>query len=569
VRSQDSRHAAVARRSILAVGGSADPASGAAPGASLGKHRRRRPAGEPPPLPRDLHGFAPLWIGVVLLLALAYWWGRSSGVAGEFQRAVDRFGYRLVPDISSWWERGTGRLIAQGGGWAREVGWQMLLWAMALFLIAGKRWRHLAVFAGSVALVKVMVEWFPTAGVQGSGIPSHPSSAAAGVAMTLVTAVFGFAPPGRWRRLALAGSAALCVGLAALWIATRQFTSSEIATGFAIGFAIPFLGFRVFAPESVFPVTYRGGRTAHQVVQGRRLEAINTALREQLGIQPVAVEPFALTASGGSTPLRIRLAGGRNLFAKLYAVNHMRADRWYKLGRTVMYGALEDERSFNSVRRMVEYEDYMLRYLRDNGVPAAEPHGFAEITPEREYLLVTEFIEDANEMLLAPIDDAVMASAIDVVRALWDAGIAHRDIKPANVLVRGGRVYVIDAFFCQLRPSAWRQSVDLANMMLMLALRSDSTRVYEAALRRFTPEEVAEAFAATRGVTVPRQLRTMVMRDERSLAKEFAQLAPPRRRIPVQRWTLRRLALAGALVIGFCAAVAATVLNLESISFSP
>ncbi len=28
----------------------------------------------------------------------------------------------------------------------------MLLWAMALFLIAWKRWRHLAVFAGSVAL---------------------------------------------------------------------------------------------------------------------------------------------------------------------------------------------------------------------------------------------------------------------------------------------------------------------------------------------------------------------------------------------------------------------------------
>ena len=50
----------------------------------------------------------------------------------------------------------------------------------------------------------------------------------------------------------------------------------------------------------------------------------------------------------------------------------------------------------------------------------------------------------------------------------------------------------------------------------------------------------------------------MVMRDERSLAKEFAQLSPPRRRIPVQRWTLRRLALAGGLVIGSCVAVAAT-----------
>jgi len=548
------------------VGGSADQASGAAPGASLGKHRRRRPAGEPPPLPRDLHGFAPLWIAVVLVLALAYWWGRSTGVAGEFQRAVDGFAYRHVPDMSSSWKRGAGRMFAQG------VGWQVLIplrWAMALFLIAWKRWCHLAVFAASVALVEVTVSWFPTAGVQGSGIPSHPSSAAAGVAVTLVTGVYGFAPPGRWRRLALAGSAALCLGLTALWIMTREFTPSEIAMGFAIGFAIPFLGFRVFAPESVFPVTYRRGRTAHLDVDGRRLEAINTALREQLGIQAVAVEPFGLGASGGSTPLRVTLADGRHLFAKLYAVNHMRADRWYKLGRAVMYGALEDERSFNSVRRMVEYEDYMLRYLRDNDVPTAEPHGFAEITPEREYLLVTGFIEGANEILSAPIDDAVMASAIEVVRALWEGGVAHRDIKPANVLVRGGRVYLVDAFFCQLRPSAWRQSVDLANMMMMLALGSDSARVYEAALRRFTPEDVAEAFAATRGVTVPHQLRTMVRRDERSLAKEFAQLAPPRRRIPVQRWTLRRLALAGALVIGSCAAVAATVLNLESIGFSP
>jgi tRNA A-37 threonylcarbamoyl transferase component Bud32 len=548
------------------VGGSADQASGAAPGASLGKHRLRRPAGEPPPLPRDLHGFTPLWILVVLLLALAYFWGRSSGVAGEFQRAVDGFVHRHVPDLSSSWQRGAGRVFARG------VGWQVLValrWAMALLLIVWRRWRHLAVFAGSVALVAVTVRWFPTAGVQGSGIPSHPSFAAAGVAVTLVAAAYGFAPSGRWRVLANVASVAICLGLAALWIATRQFTPSEIAMGFGIGLAIPFLSFRVFAPESVFPVTYRRGRTAHLDVEGRRLEAIITALREQLGIRQVAVEPFGLSGSGGSTPLRITLPDGHHLFAKLYAVNHMRADRWYKLGRTVLYGALEDERSFNSVRRMVEYEDYMLRYLRDNHVPTADPHGFAEITPEREYLLVTGFIEGAREILSAPIDDAVMASAIDAVRALWDAGVAHRDIKPANVLVRRGRVYLVDAFFCQLRPSAWRQSVDLANMMMMLALGSDSAQVYEAALRRFTPEDVAEAFAATRGVTVPHQLRTMVKRDERSLAKEFAQLAPPRRRIPVQRWTLRRLAIAGAFFIGSCAAVAATALNLQSIGFSP
>ena len=58
---------------------------------------------------------------------------------------------------------------------------------------------------------------------------------------------------------------------------------------------------------------------------------------------------------------------------------------------------------------------------------------------------------------------------------------------------------MIDVFFVQVRPS-WRQAVDLGNMMLVLALRSDAQTVYEAALRYFTPDELAEAFAATRGV---------------------------------------------------------------------
>jgi tRNA A-37 threonylcarbamoyl transferase component Bud32 len=522
--------------------------------------------GEPPPLPRDLRGFTPLWVGVVVALALGYWWGRESGVAGEVQRTIDGFVERHAPDVSDAWDRGAGKVFAHGVGWMVLIG---LRWAMVVLLIYWKRWRHLAVFAGSVAIVTLTARWFPTAGVEGTGVTDNPSFAAAGVAVTLVTVLYAFVPSGRRRALAEAVSVVLCCALAGLWLVTRQFTMSEIAIGYAIGFAIPFLGFRLFAPQTVFPVVYRRGRSAHLDVEGRRGEAVDVALREQLGIHAVAIERFGLAGSGGSTPLRISLADGRRLFGKLYAVNHLRADRWYKLGRTVLYGALEDERSFNSVRRMVEYEDYMLRYLRGHGVLTAEPYGFVEITPEREYLLVTEFIDDAVEILSVPVDDRVMASAFDAIRALWDAGVAHRDVKPANVLVRAGRVYLIDAFFCQVRPSAWRQSVDLANMMLLLALESDPPRVYEAALRRFTPEDVAEAFAATRGVTVPGQLRTLVMRDPRSLAKEFARLAPPRRRIPVQRWTLRRLALTGGLLAGSAAAVTATIVHLRSVGFGP
>ena len=90
-----------------------------------------------------------------------------------------------------------------------------------------------------------------------------------------------------------------------------------------------------------------------------------------------------------------------------------------------------------------------------------------------------------------------------------NAGLAHRDIKPANLMVRDGTVLLVDAFFVQVRPSPWRQAVDLANMMLCLAVRTDAERVYRRPAL-FTEDDIAEAFAATRGVASPTQLRSVL-----------------------------------------------------------
>ena len=74
-------------------------------------------------------------------------------------------------------------------------------------------------------------------------------------------------------------------------------------------------------------------------------------------------------------------------------------------------------------------------------------------------------------------------------------------------------------------------------------------RVYQRALQYFTPDEIAEAFAATRGVASPSQLRLMIKQDPRDLLAQFRRLAPQRRPIPIQRWSVRRVALAlGVLV---------------------
>ncbi|MGH9278384.1 MAG: hypothetical protein ACRD12_09820, partial [Acidimicrobiales bacterium] len=130
---------------------------------------------------------------------------------------------------------------------------------------------------------------------------------------------------------------------------------------------------------------------------------------------------------------------------------------------------------------------------------------------------------------------------------------------PANLLVRDRVVYLIDSFFVQVRPSPWRQAVDLANMMLVLAVRSDADRVYQRALQWFTPEEIAEAFAATRGVASPTQLRMAMKADGRDLLSQFRALAPQRARIAIQRWSVRRVGTALVVLVLFVLAVLYTV----------
>jgi hypothetical protein len=137
---------------------------------------------------------------------------------------------------------------------------------------------------------------------------------------------------------------------------------------------------------------------------------------------------------------------------------------------------------------------------------------------------------------------------------MWDVGLAHRDIKPANLMVRDGKVLVIDVFFVQVRPSPWRQAVDLANMMLVLAVKSDAKRVYEHALEFFTEDDIAEAFAAARGVASPTQLRSMLKQDGRDLVGEFRALAPERKPVSIQRWSVRRVVrTAGVLLLALVA----------------
>jgi tRNA A-37 threonylcarbamoyl transferase component Bud32 len=522
--------------------------------------RRRRPTGAPPPLPHPVSATTRAWLvlAVVVLAGVIVISVRAPSLRLDDQ--VNSAVLRLFARARTPWLTDVANgIVAAGSGWgATVVGLSAVVLTMAF-----RRWRHLLVFLCSLTLLEIALQLI-TEGmtrprpydvpiIAGWAGYSAPALSVAILTFLLIGIAYCLVVPGRPRSYAKAAIAVIVTVfcLACLYLAVDHV--DDLLLGVALGVAIPVSAFRFFTPNEVFPVAYRRGNTAHVDVTGVRGEAIRQGTRDQLGVTVTEITPVGLESSAGSTPLRLRVEGcpQEYLFAKLYTKGHVRADRWYKLWRTILYGSLEDEHPFQTVRRLAEYEDYALRLLQDAGIAVARPYGIVEITPEREYLLVTEYFEGAVEIGDADVDDAVIDQGLLLIRTLWDAGIAHRDIKPGNLMVRYGQLLLIDVAFAQVRPSPWRQAVDLGNMMLVLAVRADPARVYRRALTYFTEAELAEAFAATRGVASPTQLRAFMKRDPRDLLAEFRKLAPQRRPIVLQRWSVRRVSLAAAMLAIF------------------
>jgi membrane-associated phospholipid phosphatase len=345
--------------------------------------RQRRPTGAPPPLPGQpgLTTMAGLALAAIVVSA-AFLVSELT----PWLRAVDQASTWLLRQLAAvrtpWLTGPAGWISTTGSTWHPVIGL-----AVVLLVIVFRRWRHLLVLNFCVFFVEIVSGSISDAlsrprpyGVRIIGRwngYSAPSPAVMTATFLLMAGVYCLVVPGRPRSVAKAVAAAVV----ALFCLSRLYLAvdhpDDVLFGAVLGLAIPVAAFRFFTPDEVFPVVYRRGRTAHVDVTGRRGTAIRQAVHHQLGLTVLDITPVGLESSAGSTPLRLTVQGDpdESLFGKLYTRGHVRADRWYKLWRTILYGALEDEHPFHSVRQLAQYEDYVLRLLRDAGVAAPRRTG--------------------------------------------------------------------------------------------------------------------------------------------------------------------------------------------------
>ena len=224
--------------------------------------RRRRPSGEPPPLPRDLHRTGVGWVAATVVV-VATWGLILSG--GERALYVDRFDISIVRWVADLrFDAATTvakALHALGSDWTlRAIAWSVVLGGLAF-----KRFRHVLVFLLSV----LSVSWVTStvAGVLTRPRPygveiigdwqgySHPSRVVADLCVGLLGIAYVMIEQGPWRQRFkwLAGGAIVALAGSRVYLGVDHPT--DVMFGAVIGVAITLVAFRTLTPNEAFPVT--------------------------------------------------------------------------------------------------------------------------------------------------------------------------------------------------------------------------------------------------------------------------------------------------------------------------
>jgi membrane-associated phospholipid phosphatase len=161
-------------------------------------------------------------------------------------------------------------------------------YGLILVLLVLRRFRHLIIWVVLAALLELIVadilgaigrrpRPFGVVIETGWGGWAMPSLQITLLTAGLMSILYTLVPEGRWRntgKWVVTGLVAL-VGVSR--VALGPDAPTDVLVGVAIGVTLPLLAFRWFAPNEVFPITYKRGSGAHLDVTGTRGQAIQRA----------------------------------------------------------------------------------------------------------------------------------------------------------------------------------------------------------------------------------------------------------------------------------------------------
>jgi membrane-associated phospholipid phosphatase len=223
---------------------------------------RRRPSGEPPPLPHEIGRTGRLLLTLLLVAAITT---VAAILIGSSAAAVDRADSAFLRWLSELRSTVLTDVMQFVDGLASRWPLRLLRWGTILTLVVVRRWRHLVVFVASLIVlelltysvsisvgrarpfgVEILTDW------NGFAMPSRP---VASLAVTLFGMAYALVPAGRARYVAkwVAGVAVGLVSIARLYLAVDHV--SDLLFGALLGVTVPIVAFRWFAPNDVFPVS--------------------------------------------------------------------------------------------------------------------------------------------------------------------------------------------------------------------------------------------------------------------------------------------------------------------------
>jgi hypothetical protein len=256
--------------------------------AGRGRRGRRRPSGEPPPLPREDRWTRWIWVLAAVLLVgvgLNILIHTADGIQRMDQAVLEWFAQvRTLTLVDA------AKLVALLTTFPAIMALRI---ATVLVLVLYQRFRHLVVFLATLVVTDWVVVRLLFVELSRPTVPTlvdvdvyaFPSRSISALAITVYAMTFVLAGRGRGRNRLRAGFAAglVLVVLAKLLLAADYLSAMVYAAVLAP--CVADVAFRWLVPEEGFPVTYQSrGNAAHLDLGGERGRAIVRAMADQLGL---------------------------------------------------------------------------------------------------------------------------------------------------------------------------------------------------------------------------------------------------------------------------------------------